>query len=554
MSNTQIQIRRSSNTGTPAGGVLEAGELAYSYATDTLFLGNSSGTGIINIGGLTSIANVGGTIVRRDDDGVINVTGVNGYLRGQANTAEALSATRTFTIDGDVDGSATFDGTNDPTITVALDNTGVAAATYGNGDGTSFAVITVDAKGRITSASNVGIGGVITQLTLAGDGGTPQTIANNNTLTVAGGDGITTTAGATDTVTAAVDSTVVRTTGDQTIGGVKTFSGNVVFSGETFYANTTQLDVGDNMVVLNADLPIGNAPSEDAGIEINRGNTNSNASIQWNETSDWWELTANTQSTYTRIHHDGYANATALSTGTVPSARISGSYTGITGVGTITTGVWNGTDIAVADGGTGASTAAGAATNLGLGTSDSPQFAGVNIGHATDTTITRTAAGQIAVEGSGVVLDSDIGATVQAWDSNLDAITGLANTDGQFIVGSATGWVAESGATVRTSLGLGTGDSPQFTSIEIGHASDSTLARVSAGDISIEGNLLYRAGGTDVPVTDGGTGASSFTTNGLLYGQGSSALAVTAAGTEGQILQANASGVPTFGGIDCGLF
>ena len=48
------------------------------------------------------------------------------------------------------------------------------------------------------------------------------------------------------------------------------------------------------------------------------------------------------------------ANASYLSTGTVPSARISGSYTGITGVGTITAGVWNGTTITVPYGGTGA--------------------------------------------------------------------------------------------------------------------------------------------------------------------------------------------------------
>jgi hypothetical protein len=57
-----------------------------------------------------------------------------------------------------------------------------------------------------------------------------------------------------------------------------------------------------------------------------------------------------------------------------------------------------GTDVAVADGGTGASTAGGAATNLGLGTGDSPQFTAVNIGAATDTTVSRDSPGIIAVE------------------------------------------------------------------------------------------------------------------------------------------------------------
>jgi hypothetical protein len=47
------------------------------------------------------------------------------------------------------------------------------------------------------------------------------------------------------------------------------------------------------------------------------------------------------------------------------------------------------------------------------------------------------------------------------------------------------------------------------TNIELGAATDTTLSRASAGDVNIEGNIAYRAGGTDVPVTDGGTGSST---------------------------------------------
>ena len=43
-----------------------------------------------------------------------------------------------------------------------------------------------------------------------------------------------------------------------------------------------------------------------------------------------------------------------------------------------------------------------------------------------------------------------------ASNANLTAIGNLANTDGNFIVGSGSTWVAENGATARTSLGIGT--------------------------------------------------------------------------------------------------
>jgi hypothetical protein len=45
--------------------------------------------------------------------------------------------------------------------------------------------------------------------------------------------------------------------------------------------------------------------------------------------------------------------------------------------------------------------------------------------------------------------------------------------------------------------------------IEIGNTSDTTLSRVSAGVAAIEGKTIYVAGGTDVAITDGGTGAST---------------------------------------------
>jgi len=48
--------------------------------------------------------------------------------------------------------------------------------------------------------------------------------------------------------------------------------------------------------------------------------------------------------------------ATQITSGTIDTARISGSYTGITGVGTLTAGTWNASTIGVAYGGSGAAT------------------------------------------------------------------------------------------------------------------------------------------------------------------------------------------------------
>jgi len=135
--------------------------------------------------------------------------------------------------------------------------------------------------------------------------------------------------------------------------------------------------------------------------------------------------------------------------------------------------------LAVAQGGTGATDAGTARTNLGLA----------------------------------------IGTNVQAYDAGLTDIAGLAVTDGNIIVGDGTNWVAESGATARTSLGLG------------------SIATQASSSVTITGGSI--TGITDLAVADGGTGASSFTANNVLLGNGTSAFQVVDPGTSGNVLTSN---------------
>ena len=132
-----------------------------------------------------------------------------------------------------------------------------------------------------------------------------------------------------------------------------------------------------------------------------------------------------------------------------------------------------------------------------------------------DTTANFT--GTLQNGGSNVVVDSDIGSSVQAYDADLSAIAGLSSADGNFIVGSATGWVAESGATARTSLGLG------------------TIATQASDSVSITGGSI--TGVTDIAIADGGTGASTEADarSNLLpsySGNGSKVLALNSGGTD----------------------
>ena len=213
-----------------------------------------------------------------------------------------------------------------------------------------------------------------------------------------------------------------------------------------------------------------------------------------------------------------------LTVGSTLTASNGGSLTGTwSNLGTVSTVVINGgtitgiTDIAVADGGTGASTASGARSNLGLviGTNVQAYDAGLadiaGLAVTDGNVIVGNGANWVAESGATArtSLGLTIGTNVQAWDADLDTLAGLAKTDSNFIVGNGTTWVVESGSTARTSLGLG------------------SIATQSAGSVAVTGGAINGttigattpAAGTFTSLTSSGAASvGSLTSSGALSG------------------------------------
>jgi hypothetical protein len=89
-------------------------------------------------------------------------------------------------------------------------------------------------------------------------------------------------------------------------GTTVTVGGNLTVNGTVTYVNSNTVEIGDNILLLNRDEV--SAPSQNAGIEVERG-TSTNVSFIWNETSDYW-------STVTEpLHVGSIADAGAAYTG-----------------------------------------------------------------------------------------------------------------------------------------------------------------------------------------------------------------------------------------------
>ncbi|QQS44671.1 tail fiber domain-containing protein [Candidatus Roizmanbacteria bacterium] len=158
-------------------------------------------------------------------------------------------------------------------------------------------------------------------------------------------------------------------------------------------------------------------------------------------------LTGSGTATFASFSGNGSAltnlNATNLSSGTVASARISGSYTGITGLGTIATGTWQGTDISATyldstliqstEIDTSAEIAAIVTNETGSGAlvfGTSPTLTTPNIGAATGTSL--SVSGTISGNGSGLTSlnASNLGSGTVPDGRISGSYTGLTNLTG----------------------------------------------------------------------------------------------------------------------------
>ena len=473
----------------------------------------------------------------------------NFSIDADAGTADTVTLGETITFAG---GTALSSTVADNSITFALDNTAVTAGSYGSA--TAIPTFTVDAQGRLTAA---GTASVATNLSISGDSGTDTIALATGTLNFAGGTGLTSTV-TDDDVSIALDNTAVTAGNYGSATAIPTFTvdaqGRLTAAGTAAATFTLAADTGTNdSVTLGETITI----SGDTGIST---------VVSANEISVDLDDTA--------VTAGSYGSATSVPTFTVDqqgrltaagSASISTSFTLAADSGTNDT--FNTGETLTIAGGTGVATTVSdnqisVAIGQAVGTTDNVQFNNVQVdGTLTSDDITST---NISVDGNATITGN---LTVNGTTTTVNSTT-VTLDDPLLTLGGDTAPTADdnldrgvefrwhTGSAARLGF-FGYDDSAgQFTFIPNATNTNGVISG-TAGEAKF-GSLALD---TALTVPNGGTGRTTATANGIIYGNGTSALGVTAAGTYdssnsvGQLLSVNSSGVPTWTNtLDGGTF
>ena len=321
----------------------------------------------------------------------------------------------TLTLAGDLSGSATVTNLADATLTATIAPNSVALGT--------------DTTGNYMSDVSAGTG--ISVSHTAGEGST-ATITNSGVTSISGTTNKIDVSASTGAVTVTLPDSVSLTQ-DLTVGRNLTVTGDLTVNGNTLTVNASTLVVEDKNIVLANTASPSDASADGGGLTI-LGTTNH--TFNWINATDAWTSSEHmdiASGKEYRINGTKVLDSGSLGTGITASS--------LTSLGTISTGVWEGTAVGVAYGGTGATTASTARNNLGLA----------------------------------------IGTDVQAYSGDLAAIAGLTSAADRlpYYTGSGTAGLATftafarslvddaDAATARTTLGLGTMATQAASSVSI---------------------------------------------------------------------------------------
>lgn len=342
------------------------------------------------------------------------------------------------------------------------------------------------------------IGAVSSTITLAADTGANDTYTTGETLTFTGGTGVETTVSDNEItfdigqdVGTAADVTFNSVTADLT-GNV---TGDVTGNADTATALQTARTIGGVSFDGTANISL---PGVDTtGNQDTSGNAATATALE-------------TARTINGVSFDGTANITTLTAGT-----------GVTVTGT---------EVAIGQ---------------SVGTGDNVQFADISAsgdvvvtGNLTVNGTTTTVATTNTVV-SDTLLELGNGTTTAANDAGIiiergaadNAFMGWDESADKFTVGTTT------------ATGSSTGDLTITVGTLVANIEGNVTGNIT-GDVtgSLSGGTVSGLSAA-IGVADGGTGAGTFTSNGIIYGNGTGALQATAAGTDGYILYSN-NGTP----------